>query len=102
VDINGSLRQEVHSCSNIGENVGCDEYITQRHGKFCQLKAAGSWWSALDLDLGFGGLLQRTLLPNITSQVYFLKPEVATFFEHLSPCAITVMMLGLSMSVKMI
>jgi hypothetical protein len=35
--------------SNVGEGVGCDEYITQKHGKFHKIKAASGRRSALDL-----------------------------------------------------
>jgi|SRR5947209_17823607 len=38
VDIDSGLRREC--ISNVGEDVGCDEYITQGDGKFRQIKAA--------------------------------------------------------------
>jgi hypothetical protein len=32
----------------MGEDVGCDEYIQPRHGRRCEIKAAGGRRSALD------------------------------------------------------
>ena len=46
VDIDSGLRREC--ISNVGEDVGCDEYITQGDGKFRQIKAASGRRSALD------------------------------------------------------
>ena len=60
--------------SNVGEGVGCDEYITKRHGKFRQIKAASSRRSALDRiwfrrpfhpDCGYG-----VILPTISADTH--------------------------------
>ena len=47
VDIDGSLRPG-GALASVGEDVGCDEYIDQRHGRFREIKAASGRRSALN------------------------------------------------------
>ena len=47
VDIDGSLRPE-DALASVGQDVECDEYIDQRHGRFREIKAASGWRSALN------------------------------------------------------
>ena len=44
----------------LGDSVGRDEYIDQKHGRFRQIKAASGWLARRVTGTGFGCLFTQT------------------------------------------
>ena len=61
--------------SNVGEDLGCDEYIDQRHSRFRKIKAAGDGGRRLT-GSGVGALFTRI----VTTENLTIRSEMGAEF----------------------
>ena len=85
----GAIRHGKKSCAmecigNVDEGVGCDEYITQRHGKFCQNKSGERSGGRRLTGCGFGGHFTRIVSTRRTPVAKQLVFRITPTFHHSS------------------